>query len=122
MKEATVAKDTRLQEIFDQVKEHLLTQNDYSVVVIERDGKRIVCGQYRGPDGKKCAAGVLVPDDRYEASWEGLPAWKLDYFLNNYSKRELSLIDKLQYLHDFYHVDDWYMELQAVAHEFDLNP
>lgn len=117
-----MSKATRLQEIFDQVRDHLLTQNDYSVINIERDGVKLVCGQYRGPGGKRCAAGVLIPDDRYEAEWEGHAAHTLDFFQNNFSKRELSLIDKLQFIHDFHHVDDWYLELQAVAHDFDLNP
>lgn len=30
---------------------------------------------YRGPDGKECAAGILIPDDKYVASLEGKNAY-----------------------------------------------
>lgn len=117
-----MAKTTRLQEIFDRVRDHLMSQGKPSEVRFERDGEKLVEGRYRGPNGLKCPAGLLIPDDRYEPEWEGRSAWTLDYFRENFSVRELALIDKLQYVHDFMPVDDWAFELQGVAHEFDINP
>jgi len=53
-----------MQEIFDTVVQHLLTQNEKSV-----DTFRGTC-LYRTPDGKKCAVGALIPDDEYNVSME----------------------------------------------------
>ncbi|MDX1964335.1 MAG: hypothetical protein SFX18_14375 [Pirellulales bacterium] len=58
------------QETFDIVYRHLLTQGQKSisrVVGSENFGK---CA-YRGADGAKCAAGVLIPDEAYKPSYEG---------------------------------------------------
>lgn len=53
------------QEIFDKVATHLLTQNKRA-----HDGSSCV---YRAPDGCKCAAGILVSDEDYSPSMEGIP-------------------------------------------------
>lgn len=57
------------QEIFDKVREHFITNRN------PPGGQALGSGdfrcQYRGPDGSKCAAGVLIPDDKYDPSIEG---------------------------------------------------
>lgn len=53
-----------LQEIFDIVAKHLLTQGKKSV-------SRGFCS-YRGNDGTKCAAGALIPDNQYDCKFEQL--------------------------------------------------
>lgn len=55
-----------LQEIFDIVANHLLTQGKKSM-----DSTGRFCN-YRGKDGTKCAAGVLIPDDQYCRHFEQL--------------------------------------------------
>lgn len=52
-----------LQEIFDIVAKHLLTQGKKSV---NHSG---IC-YYRGKNGAKCAAGALIPDDQYDPKFE----------------------------------------------------
>jgi hypothetical protein len=55
---------TTLQEIFDKVTTHLLTQGKRSI-----DEKKHIC-LYRGPNGTKCAVGCLIKDEFYHAGLE----------------------------------------------------
>lgn len=54
------------QETFDIVVAHLVKQGVQS----KRGG---LC-MYRGPGGTKCAAGILIPDDAYDARMERVGA------------------------------------------------
>lgn len=49
------------QEVFDKVYDHFITQGNPRSV--EEGGKGCL---YRGPDGARCAVGLLIPDDLYE--------------------------------------------------------
>lgn len=53
------------QEMFDKVAEHLLKQGG--------PAWDNMC-MYRAPNGRKCAAGCLIPDNLYRKEWEGLAA------------------------------------------------
>ena len=53
---------TEPQDIFDTVVKHLFTQGKPAM----DDG---TC-MYRGPDGAKCAVGVLIADDEYRHGFE----------------------------------------------------
>jgi hypothetical protein len=78
------------QEIFDKVAAHLLTQRRQSVN--DCSGACV----YRSPEGLKCAAGCLIPDDdpalvtHNKAAWVALP----------YSTRKRVLGDLVQYADD----------------------
>jgi len=54
------------QEFFDKVARHLLTQNAKSIEAFERNAKCL----YRGPNGMKCVAGCLIPDELYSENFE----------------------------------------------------
>lgn len=54
------------QETFDIVARFLLNQKEKST-----NGKLCL---YRGPNGTKCAAGCLIPDDKYFSELESLLA------------------------------------------------
>ena len=56
--------EASLQDIFDFVATHLITQ---SVVSEDASGQCV----YRSPDGLKCAIGCLIPDDAYRGNLEG---------------------------------------------------
>jgi hypothetical protein len=56
------------QEIFDKVCSGLLAQGRPSVKL--NPGNIIEC-RYRSDDGCKCAAGQLIPDDKYNVELEG---------------------------------------------------
>ena len=95
------------QEIYDTVAKHLFTQGKRSGVLWPTGDFRC---KYRGPDGTKCAVGVLIPDEVYDPDMEGhsivglfdpdatekggfeLPAWM---------KENLKLLVALQGAHDF---------------------
>jgi hypothetical protein len=66
-------KNSTDQEVFDQVANHLLTQNKRSVSATDNT----LC-VYRSPDGLKCAAGCLIADDEYDPRMEG-SNWKEMY-------------------------------------------
>lgn len=60
---------------------------------------------YRGPDGAKCAAGHLIPDDVFKESWEGsgiyyLIGRDLEFDLGFTSAKTEQFISKLQEAHD----------------------
>ena len=56
--------EASLQDIFDFVAAHLMTQG---VVSEDQNGQCV----YRSPDGLKCAIGCLIPDDAYRGNLEG---------------------------------------------------
>lgn len=59
------------QQIFDKVATHLIKQKRFSGELNE-EGHRMSC-LYRGPDGTKCAIGVLISDDIGVYRWNGAP-------------------------------------------------
>jgi hypothetical protein len=100
------------QEVFDQITEHLLTQQ-----------KRSVAGpgcMYKTTDGLRCAAGCLISDEEYREEMEGYD-WRgiLDTF--SIANNHMALIVSMQRLHDDRPVDDWRAELAIVASMFQLN-
>lgn len=115
-----------LQEQFDFVVTNLRKQGTQSFVM--KNNKHLC--MYRGSDGKKCAAGWLIPDEVYTEDMEYM-GWKeiVDKFcdvLPNYLKtaESLAMVKKLQLIHD-----DDYMDydkelfeklLEEVAEKFGL--
>lgn len=105
-------KDAQAQEVFDQVVNHLLEQNQRSIFESS-------C-VYFGPGGIKCAAGCLISDDEYVKDMEG----------NNWSEMigkgyapltHGGLIKALQVVHDSYNPVEWKHQLDLVATTFDLD-
>ena len=67
------------QEIFDKVSAHLLAQNAKSLAFI--DSYQGQACAYRGAEGRMCAAGCLIPDNRYYSGMEGKTVFMLDFFI-----------------------------------------
>lgn len=101
------------QEVFDQVAEHLLTQNRKSFDMKYPD----MCA-YRGQDDLKCAAGCLIADDEYNKEMEGC-SW--DDFSMHSPKKHFDLICKLQNIHDFHEPYEWKEKLKELARMKRLN-
>jgi hypothetical protein len=114
------------QEIFDTVAKHLFTQGKQSTDYVS-------C-LYRGPEGTKCAVGILIPDAAYDADMErcsvaGLfdpDACQLDEFsLPAWMAEHVNLLQRLQDVHDTkHHWDDdermrWELSLAAQAYGLD---
>jgi hypothetical protein len=107
------------QEVFDQVANHLLTQNQQSKSKGESN-----C-VYRTDDGLKCAAGCLIGDDEYHSGFDNTDdvgtTWRslIQRGLVKTSKHS-ELITDLQNLHDNRVVFNWRSELMFVAKRYSL--
>lgn len=59
---------------------------------------------YRGPDGKKCAVGMFIPDDAYNPNMEGKKAIFIEqycpYNINSVMPLYLYQMAQLQIVHD----------------------
>lgn len=66
-----IARKTR-QETFDTVVKHFAFMEGPAVSRNEQ-GEVLHC-LYRGPNGSKCFAGALIPDELYTPDMEGAPA------------------------------------------------
>jgi hypothetical protein len=92
-----------LQEVFDIVSVHLLTQVKRCMAIYP-DRIFPVCS-YRNEYGMKCAAGALIPDEEYKPEMEK-NNWKMlvkKAFVNNLFSNE---IRELQQIHDSNIEDD----------------
>jgi lantibiotic modifying enzyme len=97
------------QQVFDQVKNHMLTQMKKSV--LESNGD--ICA-YRGFGGIQCAAGCLMSDE--EAS--KIPEQKSWYALSIKElvpKNHFELISELQDIHDVENPHEWAESLEYLA-------
>ena len=100
------------QEIYDTIIIHLRKQGHKSLLdkPVVMFGRRLaVTCAYRGKDGDKCAAGILIPDLDYTSKMEGI-AWRdIVRWLSNASevREHASLIVDLQQIHDNYEIEGW---------------
>lgn len=106
------------KEIFEKVRAHLLAQGKQS---ISADG---VCA-YRGADGLQCAVGCLVPDELYKHSMEGNLAFAMASFTPSpfgwrATEGQISLLTRLQQIHDSMPVSRWKSALAQLEDEVDL--
>lgn len=110
------------QEIFDIVSAHLLTQNEKSVVVAHNGVSQC---KYRGPRGLKCAIGVLIPDEKYDPSWEGRSMHAPDIVFSltracGIRPDDGSFASSLQQIHDSYDVCAWRDQLKLFSSSWNL--
>lgn len=109
------------QEVFDTVATHLLRQAAKST-----DGGLSPRSLYRGPNGRMCAVGSLIPDADYDPAFEGLVAYRLPETawaamrVRNRSPTAV-LLQELQHVHDTKPVEEWPAELQWLAWRHDVS-
>lgn len=106
------------QEIFNRVAYHLARQGVKSV------GPGGVCCQYRGEHGRKCAAGIFIPDALYDEEFEGMGvnATPVASVLGlEEDSPTIVLLRCLQRAHDD-HSGGFERRLRAVARDYHLNP
>ena len=99
------------QQVFNYVARHLLEQSERSVDSPSNDCK------YKTAKGLKCAAGCLISEKEYRASFEG----KTWVGASGAAKAHMGLIVHLQYLHDGSPVELWLERLKALALDFKLS-
>lgn len=105
------------QEVFDQVAQHLLTQNRKS---LKQDNATVTAKcSYRGDGGLKCAAGCLIADDEYKEEMDerGGMTWGVMCEVNIAPSDHKSLIGDLQTAHDSFPVAEWPGRLKQIAHQ-----
>lgn len=118
-----------LQAMFDTVATHLLRQGKRSEGRMSRINSRTDICLYRGPEGRKCAAGILIPDSKYRPEFEG---WNIVGEAGesvNLKKAigiegdavALQLVNCLQTCHDVYEPNEWWSKLTEVAEKFRLD-
>ena len=104
-----------MQETFDTVARHLLTQEERAV---DENGQ---C-RYRVPGTDlKCAAGFLIPDDEYDECMEGYAADITSDRSLTLARHSTSLVTDLQALHDDVEPVSWKDALSIVAFNFGLD-
>lgn len=109
-----------LQETFNTVAEHLLTQGHRAETA---DGLCV----YRNDAGDSCAVGCLIPADAYSSDFEGLSLTDLlttacASELPAYFTPQRELLDRLQSIHDYEPPARWPVVLDTCAVEFNLTP
>ena len=104
------------QQAFDIVAEGLLRQNAKSMCVTGTE-----C-MYRGFNGRKCAAGFLIPDEKYERSLEYQSVDNREVLDVLPGGLNVGLIKALQFTHDCYMVSEWPRQLRLIAERHHLNP
>lgn len=123
-------KNDALQRLFDDIAEHLLTQNKKSTLRYNKTRCR-----YRGDEeGTSCAIGCLIPDEMYDESMEGHGVSNLFYthsiFKNFLNKKYdnvintdegMDLVCAMQLVHDAESVCDWKSALKKRAAKFNLD-
>lgn len=110
------------QETFDAVVTHLRQQNARAMDKYEG------CA-YRGDNGTKCAAGCLIPDDKYSKELEGrsmysnvcgeekiTDAGRLIVELGH----DIDLVYELQLMHDGHDPENWENEFKLIAKKHGL--
>lgn len=103
------------QTAFDRVATHLLAQNEKAT-----DNKSGHC-VYRAPDGRKCAIGALIPDDKYTSEMEGKMPEQLHNTWGLFGNEvNIELLDDLQDCHDNFQVSEWRDTLYNLASVYDL--
>lgn len=104
-----------LQEVFDKVARHLLTQGQRSIL---RETGRCA---YRGDEGCMCAVGVLIADEHYHPKLEdnSVGEWHVQQALRSSGietdTKTLLVLAELQHIHDQRNLKEWRECLQALA-------
>ncbi len=111
------------QEIFTQVKKHLLKQNKQSLTSQSETGKCL----YYGKEGMKCAIGALLPKWIYSKDMENKGANALitsnpevGLLLGVEENTDIFFLDQLQEVHDAHLPKFWSEELKAFAEHWNL--
>lgn len=112
------------QEVFDIVSKHLLKQKVKSAAKIHP--VKNMC-KYRGPNGLKCAAGILIPDEEYTQDMDVHGDWLILVRKELVENKFGDEITDLQEIHDFGVLgedntcyDDWKNKLTKFAQDNDL--
>ena len=103
------------QQVFYKVVTALRLQGAKSL--LNPDNGSLACA-YRSPDGKKCAAGHIIPDELYSPEMESKNPFGIPAFAD--LVENLTFLNDLQYAHDNYNVEDWEECWKELAKQYNL--
>jgi hypothetical protein len=112
-----------LQDVFNQVARHLLTQMEKAIVIVEDEPH---C-QYRTYSGLTCAVGCMITDEEYTPMFEGMTASEVIRSFECYGTTNKTatatkyFCDELQLVHDDHEPKNCYSELAYLANKHNLN-
>ena len=77
---------------------------------------------YRGPNGTKCAAGILISDEVYDPEMENMLISNVvkEFTGLEHLEKEVDFLNTLQEIHDDKPVEGWDKELRILAEENQL--
>jgi hypothetical protein len=107
------------QEVFDKVVAHARQQGCKSLmenVLHPEEGP--LCA-YRGKNGTKCFAGIFIPDEDYQKSYEKKVSMAVFHAIGITDMDEF-LVRDLQIIHDKYDVEEWEGRFQVLARNWEL--
>ena len=113
-------KEMNMQEVFDIVARHLLTQ-----MAVSTDGYGSCA--YRGAGGKMCAIGVLIKDDFYNEELEDCDVensgvlWALRCSGVRMGRDMVRMLAELQRIHDRVNTNQWAEKLALTAQYYKLD-
>lgn len=109
--------EASLQDVYDTVKNHLLSQGEHSQ---DKDG---ICFYrcYKKEKELSCAAGCLIPDLIYREEMER-KLWSDLVKEYSFSSNHVEEIQSLQCLHDDWSSKEWEQRLTEFAEEHNLIP
>lgn len=94
-----ITPETTRQEIFDHVWKHFITEENPRSTSDRDTGSCM----YRGPGGRRCAAGLFIPDDKYSPRAEGRSIATVVKDLNlDWTPEQLGIMRQMQSCHDGY--------------------
>lgn len=107
------------QVMFNKVAKHLLKQGNKATEMSNG-----AC-RYRGIEGRKCAIGCLIPDNKYDPSWEGDTPESGDTAhaicrAAGITKQQIPFAMTLQRVHDENDPPQWREVLRGVAARYRL--
>jgi hypothetical protein len=109
-------KEVGSQEVFDQVCNHLLSQNE---ACMEYHHNVYTC-TYKNSKGQKCAAGCFIADEEYHGMFEG-KCWTSLVDMGLVPEAHQTAIRSFQRIHDESSPSSWRERLEEYAKMKSLN-
>lgn len=108
-----------LQEAFDKIYTGLRGQEWGQSVSIQTAS----CA-YRGAEGRKCAIGFLIPDDKYLPEMDGTYPWNVEQVMNylkeDFTDDEILFLCRCQHIHDVHPYEEMKFHLEQLARDHNL--
>lgn len=106
------------QDVFNQIVEHMLTQNKRCTIEVlsnvgkegDKEMKYVTMPAYHGDEGTRCAAGCFIAEDEYDKRFEG-QAWSWLVCEELVPGEHMDIIQAASTIHDTYPVGEWYEAL-----------